>query len=113
MPLTLGQLENQEATLEFDFQGETVKIRYNIGAYTPGFEEGLLTDLGDRTTPTQVATRYLDKILLGWEGIEETEGVALDFTPENLRRLPAYFLDEVVKKIREDANPALGEEGKG
>lgn len=97
--MKLSALQQQTATLEVPFAGETITLTYKSGAYTPAYMAGMgQLDL----------TEHVAGLVTSWDLTDESDPenpVPYPVTPEALAALPTLFLRAIAEAISEDQGP--------
>lgn len=109
MPLTVKALtDGTAATATFQWQGDTVTIRYRPSKLTAGLLDDLATEAeqGGEAGNVRALVRSLAVILEGWDVLEADGGPELPTDEATLRTLPVPFLVAVSGALRAEQEPS-------
>lgn len=105
MALTLAKLQGNLANCSFDYEGETVHIKYRPNVYTPAFLLNLIR-LQDTTMSAETLTAMVDlvkQVVAEWDVLDE-DGAVWPLTEVNLQSLPLEFLAAMLRTVTDDVN---------
>ena len=104
-------------TIELEYGGETLTVKYNKNKYTPAFESEI-RDLIDKDLPGNMLAKMAYGLVVDWdlvfdiqteENLSKPEGqretTKVPITWETFQVLPMEFLDALFQKISEDNRP--------
>ncbi len=110
MALKLSNLTRESVTSIWNFQGEQIKLTYSPSRWT-GETEDRISEIEERGRPVEAMVEVILSMVTEWEGIEDDDGKPAELTRENLNKVPAVFLGEMLTFLR-TANRPASEEGK-
>lgn len=99
MGITVAAMNADTKSVEVTFGGETAAVVVRPSALTPELESNVAELAGSAGFVELIA-----ELVVSWEVIGEN-GAPLEPTVENLRKLPALFLVEVVRQITAALTP--------
>lgn len=117
MALTLAKLQGNLANCSFEYDGETVHLKYRPNVYTPAFLLNLMR-LQDTTMSTETLSAIVDlvkQVVADWDVLDEA-GAVWPLTEANLQSLPLEFLAAMLRAVTDDVNvgkqtPRLSKKG--
>jgi hypothetical protein len=99
MGITVAAMHADTKSVEVTFGGETAVVIVRPSKLTPELESNVSELAGSAGF-----VELLAGLLVSWEVIGE-DGAPIEPTAENLRKLPALFLVEVVKQVTAALTP--------
>ena len=104
MPIQIADLMRDERTCTVEYQGESAKVTYRPGAYTPIVEDAFQTAI-ETNRPSRGVAEMLAGLLVGWEVLDD-DGNEIPVTVKFLVAVSSSFLFAVINAITSDMNAA-------
>lgn len=109
MALTLAKLHGNLADVSFEYEGETVHLKYRPNVYTPAFLLNLMRlqeqeKSGGLSAETLTAVVDLAKAVLAEWDVLGDDGAPWAINDEHLRALPLDFLGALLRAITNDVS---------
>ena len=105
MPIRFKDLKDKVRKVVVEWDDDTLAVEYRPGASTVETAIALQEAIKDEDgSPTLAMVESFQEMVVSWDLLDEDDK-PYPITTETLRKLPTYFLVEIMHAIAEDQNP--------